>query len=405
MALTDLTIKHLKPKSKLYRVADSNGLCLEISPKGGKLWRWRYYYQGKAQMLALGKYPALSLTEARKKRDGARDLLDSGKHPTREKKVQKQRKAHEGENTFEKVARKWLEIKEKGLNEKYRTQCLARMEQHVFTKIGDLPITDINIPDVVEVIEEIAKRGTIETAKRMKQIIGQVFRYASQRGLCKHNPAADLRDILPATEEKHHACITPSELPALLAKIDARDNDFTKYAMKLLMLTFVRTSELIASTWDEIDWGKEEWHIPKERMKMRRPHVVPLSRQAIAILKELQTITGDKTHIFFSAASKHKHISNGAVLMGLRRMGYQNKMTGHGFRTLASTILNEKNYPPDVIERQLAHADNDKIRAAYNRAEYMLERKKMMQDYADILENVLKNAGKNVLNITYKVKS
>lgn len=401
MALTDLSIKNLKPKAKLYRVADSNGLCLEISPKGGKLWRWRYYYQGKAQMLALGKYPALSLAEARKKRDEAKELLDSGKHPTREKKIKKLRKAHEGANTFEKIARKWLDMKEKGLNEKYSKQCLARMEQHVFPKIGALPLTEINIPDVVDVIEEIAKGGTIETAKRMKQIIGQVFRYASQRGLCTHNPAADLRDILPTTEEKHHACIHPSELPQLLAKIDARDNDFTKYATKLMMLTFVRTSELIAATWDEIDWGKEEWHIPKERMKMRRPHAVPLSRQAIVILKELQNITGDKQHIFFSAASKHKHISNGTVLMGLRRMGYQGKMTGHGFRTLASTILNEKNYPPDIIERQLAHADDDKIRAAYNRAEYLLERKKMMQDYADILDNVQKNAGKNIVKKSF----
>ena len=397
MPLTELAIKHLKPKAKLYRIADGNGLCLEISPSGGKLWRWRYYYQGKAQMLALGKYPSLSLAEARKKRDDARDLLDTGKHPTREKKIQRIRKAHEGSNTFEKIARKWLEMKDKNLNEKYRKQCLARMEEHIFPKIGDLPITDITIPDIVEVIEEISKLGIIETARRMKQIIGQVFRYASQRGLCKHNPAVDLRDILPSTEEKHHACIHLSELPELLAKIDARGNDFTKYAMKLLMLTFVRTSELIGAKWEEINWRKEEWHIPKERMKMRRPHLVPLSRQAIKVLKELQDITGNQNYIFFNASTKNKHISNGVVLMGLRRMGYKNKMTGHGFRTIASTLLNEKNYPPDVIERQLAHADNDKIRAAYNRAEYVLERKKMMQDYADILEGLQKNYGKNVV--------
>jgi integrase len=400
MALTELAIKHLKPKPKTYRVADGGGLCLEISPAGGKLWRWRYYYQGKAQMLALGKYPALTLAEARKKRDEARDLLDAGKHPTREKKIQKLRKAHEGANTFEKIARKWLELKEEGLNEKYAKQCLARLEQHVFPMLGALPLTEITIPDVVEVLETISKRGTIETAKRMKQLIGQIFRYASQRGLCVHNPAADLRDILPAQEEKHYACIHPSELPELLTKIEARDSDFTKYAMKLLMLTFVRTGELIGGKWEEINWAKEEWHIPKERMKMKRPHVVPLSRQALALLKELEAITGHKAHIFHSTVSKSQHISNGAVLMGLRRMGYQNKMTGHGFRTLASTVLNEKGYAPDVIERQLAHEDDDKIRAAYNRAEYLLERKKMMQDYADILENVQLNAGKNVVHLS-----
>lgn len=403
MALTELAIKNLKPKAKLYRVADSGGLCLEISPSGGKLWRWRYYYQGKAQMLALGKYPALTLAEARKKRDEARELAETGKHLTREKKIQKLRKVHEGENTFEKIARRWLELKEGGLNEKYAKQCLARMEQHVFPVIGALPLTEITIPDVVEVVEAISKRGTIETAKRMKQLIGQVFRYSAQRGLCVHNPAADLRDILPTPEEKHHACIHPSELPALLEKIELLGNNFTKYSIKLLMLTFVRTGELIGAKWSEINWDKEEWYIPKERMKMKRPHIVPLSSQVLAILKELQAMTGNKDFIFHSPASKSNHISNGTVLMGLRRMGYQNKMTGHGFRTLASTILNEKGYPPDVIERQLAHEDEDKIRSAYNRAEYLLERKKMMQEYADWLDSVLVNHGKNIIKITKKI--
>ncbi len=285
MKLTELAIKNLKPKAKSYRVTDGGGLSLEISPAGGKLWRWRYYYQGKEQILALGKYPALSLSEARRKRDEARD------------------------------------------------------------------------------------------------------------------PAADLRDILPTPEEKHHACIHPSELPDLLAKIEARDKDFTQYAMKLLALTFVRTSELIGATWAEIDWAKEEWHIPKERMKMKRPHIVPLSHQTLAIFKELQALTGEKTHIFHSAASKSQHISNGTVLMGLRRMGYQNRMTGHGFRTLASTILNEKNYPSDWIERQLAHEEDDKIRGAYNRAEHLLERKKMMQEYADWLDGVLSEKDNKVLSL------
>jgi integrase len=404
MALTELAIKNLKPKEKTYRVADAGGLCLEISPAGGKLWRWRYYYQGKAQMLALGKYPAVTLAEARKKRDEQRELLDAGKHPTREKKAKKLRRAFEGENTFEKIARRWLEMKEGGLNAKYAKQCLTRMEQHVFPAIGDLPIADITIPDVVGVVEAIGNRGTLETAKRMKQLMGQIFRYAAQRGLCQHNPAADLRDILPSQEEKHHACIHPSELPALIGKIEGMGDNFGKYAMQLLMLTFVRTGELIGARWGEIDWDKEEWHIPKERMKMRRPHVVPLSSQVLEILRELQKATGEKEHIFFSAASKAKHISNGAVLMGLRRMGYQNKMTGHGFRTLASTILNEKGYAPDVIERQLAHEDDDKIRSAYNRAEYLLERKKMMQEYADYLESVQKNAGKNVVKMNKHIK-
>ncbi|MDX1923146.1 MAG: tyrosine-type recombinase/integrase [Alphaproteobacteria bacterium] len=387
MALTALAIKNLKPKAKIYRVADNGGLCLEIAPTGGKLWRWRYYFNGKQQMLALGKFPDVGLEQARKKRDEARSLATEGKHPTREKAAQKLRKSVEGENTFERIARNWMEIKGGKLNAKYRKQSLERMEQHVFPIIGAFPIIEITIPDVVRVVEKISKRGTIETAKRMKQLIGQVFRYAAQRGLCQNNPAADLRDILPTAEEKHHACIHPSEFPKLLKDMEAYKGDnLTKPAMQLLALTFVRTGELIGARWDEINFDREEWHIPKERMKMKRPHLVPLSRQAIALLRGLQEITGEKQNVFHSQRGKSKHISNGAVLMALRRMGYQGLMTGHGFRSLASTILNEKSYAPDVIERQLAHEDNDKIRSAYNRAEYLLERKKMMQDYADILD-------------------
>ena len=207
----------------------------------------------------------------------------------------------------------------------------------------------------------------------------------------------DLRGLLPTPPEKHHACIPTSELSELLRAIDSRRLDMAKTAMQLLALTFVRTGELIGAKWDEIDWQREEWHIPKERMKMKRPHVVPLSRQALAVLRQLQARTGEHTYLFFSAASASKHISNGTVLMALRRMGYRGRMTGHGFRTLASTILNEKGYPPDVIERQLAHEESDKIRGAYNRAEYLLERKRMMQDYADFLERVQHQSGGNVL--------
>ncbi len=402
MALTELTIKSLKPQSKAYRMTDSGGLALEVSPTGSKLWRWRYYFQGKEQMLALGKYPTLSLAEARKKRDEARGLVDTGKHPTREKKANKIRRIIESENTFEVVARHCLNVMQKGLNEKYATQNLTRMEQHVFPTIGSLPITEITIPDVVKVVENISNRGTVETAKRMKQLIGQVFRFATQRGICLHNPASDLRDILPPQQEKHFACIHPSELPDLLRKINTREPDLSKYAMQLLALTFVRTGELIGMRWDEIDWAREEWHIPKERMKMKRPHIVPLSTQALAILLEIQKRTGNREYVFFSAASKSKHISNGTVLMALRRMGYQGRMTGHGFRTLASTILNEKGYAPDVIERQLAHADEDKVRNAYNRAEYLLERKKMMQEYADWLDVVKHEDAGKILTLTQK---
>ena len=398
MALTELTIKNLKPKVKSYKATDGGGLVLTVFPNGSKLWRYRYRFQGAPNTLSLGKYPATSLSEARKGRDEARAVLDSGKDPSREKKAHKLRKTYDHCNTFERIARDCLALRQSNMNEKYRTQCIARMEQHVFPLIGALPITEITIPDVVRVVEKIGARGTVETAKRMKQLISQTFRYASQRGLCTHNPAADLRDILPPKVEKHHASVHPSEAHKLLQAIDTLSNgNLSKAAMQLLCLTLVRTGELIGAKWNEIDWAKEEWHIPKERMKMKRPHIVPLSTQALAILRELQKRTGDKDFIFFSAASKSSHVSNGIVLMALRRLGYKGIMTGHGFRSLASTILNEKKYNADVIERQLAHEDADKVRAAYNRAEYLLERKKMMQDYADMIDEAIKGQPDRVI--------
>lgn len=387
MALTELQIKHLKPKDKPYRAYDAEGLYLQVTPSGGKLWRWKFRKAHKEQVSALGKYPAISLAQARQLRDEARAILETGRHPTEEKKAKKLRNSVDGGNTFEAVTRLWMDTKQKGLNQKYVTQNLARLEQHVFPLIGALPITEITIPIVVRVIDKIADRGTIETAKRMKGLISQVFRFASTRGLCEHNPAADLRGILPTQEKKHHASLPIAEIPALLKAIDARKPDFSKYAMQLLALTFVRTGELIGAKWDEIDFDREEWNIPKERMKARRPHTVPLSKQTIAIFKELQSITGDKTHVFHSPASKSKHISNGTVLMALRRMGYGGEMTGHGWRAVASSILYEKDYKPEAIEAQLAHKDENETRSAYNyKATYMLERKKMMQDYADYLD-------------------
>lgn len=398
MALTELAIKALKPKDKKYRVADSGGLCLEIAPTGNKFWRYRYRFLEKEQTLTIGKYPLITLAEARKKRDEAKVMLMDGINPSRQKKIDKVRQAQSHDNTFESCARRWLELKQANLNKKYRIQCLTRMEQHVFPDIGNLPISDITIPDVVRVVEKIADRGTIETAKRMKQLISQTFRYASQRGLCIHNPASDLRDILQQSPQQHHSCVPMEDFPKLLQDIEGYNGDhIVRCALKFLSLTFVRTAEIIGAQWDEIDFDTQEWHIPAQRMKMRRPHIVPLSRQSIKILHSLKPITGDKMHVFYSPRSRSRHISNGAFLNALKRMGYKGRMTGHGFRTLASTILNEKGFNGDWIERQLAHADSDKIRSAYNRAEYLLERKKMMQEYANILDEMKKSNHNHVV--------
>lgn len=400
MPLTELQIKHLKARDRLYRVTDDNGLTLTITPAGGKLWHVRYRYNGKQQTYSLGRYPLVGLAQARKGRDEVHTLLLAGKHPTREKQITKLRRSVEGENTFKNICQKWLGQKSATLNQKYAKQTLARMEQHVFPLIGDLPITDINVPDCVRVLEKIAKHGTIETARRLKQIMSQTFRYATQLGLCLHNPAVDLRDILPSTPDKHHASIPLDEFPELLRKMATYQGDkLTIASMNLLALTFVRTGELIGARWDEIDFTQAKWNIPAERMKRRKPHVVPLSKQALGILKDLHTITGHREHVFHSGAAKSNHISNGAILMALRRIGYGKKMTGHGFRALASSILYEKGYIPQAIEAQLAHEDPNEVRSAYNyKAVYMPERTKMMQYYADLLEGMKKGKNEKIIN-------
>jgi len=402
MALTELKIKHLKPKEKIYRIADSDGLCIEVSPTGKKMWRYRYRFLDKAQMYALGKYPSISLAEARRLRDEAKGLVEKGKHLTREKKAAKQRVAYEGKNTFKRIALEWHAIKKEGLNKKYHEDRLTRMYRVVFPKIGDLPINEITIPDIVKIVQAIGSNGTIETAKRTKQDISQVFRYASQIGVCTQNPAGDIRDVLPKQRKKHHACIPKEELPDLLKKIEACAPSMCKYVTKLVALTFVRTNELIGAKWEEINWEKKQWLIPKERMKMRRPHIVPLSKQAIQLLKEVKSKTSDTPFIFYSSGSKSRHVSNTTILRFLKRLKYENRMTGHGFRTMASTILNERGYNRDAIERQLAHEDEDQVRSAYNRAEYLPERIEMMQAYADLLDTM--KSEKTILGLSKKVK-
>jgi integrase len=295
------------------------------------------------------------------------------------------------------VARRWFEIM-KGEDE-HRQRSLRRLELYAFPKLGFRPIQEITTLEIVHCLEAVEKKGILETAHRVKQILQQVFRHAVRRGIIATNPAGDLRDVLAFPKTKNFACIPPSELPGLLQAMNGYCGDaLTIYAMKMLAYTFVRTGELIGAKWEEIDWARQEWHIPAERMKMDRPHVVPLARQVLALLEEIKVITGRRDFIFFAAANKEKHLSNGVILGALNRMGYAKRMTGHGFRALASTILNEqRKYHPDVIEKQLAHADRNEVRAAYNRADYMLERKKMMQDWADYLDGVLANADDKVV--------
>jgi integrase len=387
MALSDIKIRNAKPLGKPYKLFDGGGMFLLVTHVGSKLWKIKYRYQGKEKEFAVGAYPLVSAAEAREIRDNVKRLLKNGIDPTQHRRITKQQKVEACENTFEAVARRWLAIKK--IEDSHEERSLRRLELHAFPRIGFRPIGEIKTIELANCLEAIEREGIIETANRIKQLIQQVFRFAVRRGTIDHNPAGDLRDIISHQVVKNRACIPPAELPALLRDMKSYEGDaLTVAAMKLLMLTFVRTGELIGMRWEETDLARQEWHIPAERMKMRNPHVVPLSRQAQAILKELHALTGKREFVFSSPGNKSKFISNNAVLSALKRMGYAGRMTGHGFRSLASTILNEQRvYHPDVIERQLAHADRDEVRAAYNRADYILQRKKMMQDWADYLDN------------------
>jgi integrase len=395
-----MRVRNARPENKPYKLSDGGGLFLLVKPladKSGdgkpavsKLWKVRYRYLGNEKEYAVGAYPIVGIAEARAIRDSVKKLLVEGTDPVQHRRITRQQKVEAAENTFEAVARRWMEIKK--AEDSHKDRSLRRLELHAFPRLGFRPIGEIRTMELANCLEAIEKKGVSETAHRIKQLTQQVFRYAIRKGLIEHNPAGDLRDIIGHQPVVSRACIPPAELPQLLRDMEAYHGDkLTKAAMRLLLLCFTRTGELIGARWSEIDWNRQEWVIPAERMKMRNPHLVPLSRQALEIFKELHQITGRRDLVFFSAANKSKHISNNAVLSALGRMGYAGRMTGHGFRSLASTILNEqRKYHPDIIERQLAHTDRNEVRAVYNRADYLLERKKMMQEWSDFVDSVAK---------------
>ena len=390
MPLSDVKIRNSKPADKLYKLYDSNCLYLYVSVTGKKHWNMKYVFMCKQKSISLGQYPTLGLADARLLRDKIKLGLVNGIDPQEQRKANRMRGFVASENSFETVARRWHEVR-RG-TEVHKVRCFKRLEIHVFPKLGKRPIQDITTMDIADCLEEVERKGVLDTAHRVKHLFQQIFRFAVRRGVITHNPAADLRDILAFPKKQHFPCIPPSELPDLLRDMENyKAHGLTMKAMRLLLLTFVRTNELLRARWDEINWDRAEWHIPAERMKMKRPHVVPLARQTLALLRDIQKETGKLGFVFYSATNADKCMSNGAILSALKRMGYRGRMTGHGFRSLASTILNEQNkYNPDAIERQLAHADQNEIRAAYNRADYLLERKAMMQDWADFLDNCLK---------------
>lgn len=395
MPLTDVAVRSAKPEDKTLKLFDSGGLYLEVSPAGGKWWRWKYRFAGKEKRLAFGVYPDVSLKAAREKRDTARQQLGAGIDPGDARKAEKI--AHAGAESFEAIAREWYRKFSPGWVATHADRILRRLEKDVFPWLGKRAIAEIKAPDLLAVARRIESRGALETAHRAMQNCGQVFRYAVATGRAERDPTGDLRGALPPPKEKHHASIIePKRIGALLRAIDAYEGYFvTKCALRLAPLVFVRPGELRKAQWPEIDLDKAEWRIPAERMKMGEQHIVPLSHQGVEILRELEPLTNRgfparpdvPRYVFPGGRSRERPMSENAILAALRRMGYtKEEMTGHGFRSMASTLLHEQGWNHQAIERQLAHAERNAVSAAYNFAEHLPERRKMMQAWADYLD-------------------
>ncbi len=397
--LTAARLRALKPKTKLYRVADTAGLCIEVQPQGSRYWRLRYRFAGKERMVSLGVYPETSLSEARRKRDKARELIAQGIDPSA-KRRQDRLTAHViADSTFQAVALEWLDGRG-NLAKVTQGKIMWLLTSHAFPWLGSQPVGKITAPELLAVLRRLEALGKLETTQRLKQVCGQVFRYAIATGLAERDPAADLRGALRTTKTRHHASITdPAKVGALLRAIDGLQGSLVvACAVKLAPLLFVRPGELRHAEWSEIDLDAALWRIPGEKMKMGETHMVPLSTQAVAILHELHPLTGSGRYVFPSIRAVSNPMSENTVTAALRRLGYTgDEMTGHGFRSMASTLLHEQGWASDVIERQLAHAERNKVKAAYNYAEYLPERTRMMQAWSDYLDGL--RSGANVVAI------
>jgi len=392
--LTETKVKALKPKDKPYKASDSAGLYLLVNPNGSKLWRLKYRIAGSEKVLAIGPFPDISIKIAREQRGEARRLIAQDIDPMAERKQVKHAELAAKENSFETIARRWLADWSPARSERHALYVKRRLEADVFSTIGARPIAQIEAPELVSMVKGIAKRGAHDMAQRALQTTGQIFRYAIAHGHAIRNPATDVKvsDILPSRIKTNYARVDAKELPTLLRSVEAYQGNTTRLAMKLLALTFVRTGELIAARWEEFDLEAARWDIPGKRMKMRTPHIVPLSEQAIEVLETLKLLSGHNALVFPGERNHDKPMSNNTILKALERMGYKGTMTGHGFRGVASTILHEQGYTHDHIELQLAHAPRNAVSASYNHALYLSQRSKMMQDWADYLDRARKGA-------------
>jgi len=408
MKLTDTACKNAKPRDRAYKMFDGGGLYLEVMPNGSKLWRVKYRYLGKERRLSLGAYPLITLAEAREGREEIKKLLAKDIDPATAKLERKREIVRNVENTFQAVALEWLEIQKSRVSEGYVQAIQKRLENNIFPYLGSRPIAQITPPELLEVLRKIEKRGKLETTSRLKQLCGQIFRYGIQTGKCERDAAADLKGALKTKKTEHFRTIDAKDIPAFIAaleKNEARLYARTRRAIWLSMLTFCRPGEIRQARWEEIDFEEAIWAIPGSKMKMGRDHIVPLSKQAVAILREQQEETGalNTPWVFPSQIKPRQCMSDGTVVRAIDRLGFGEKMVAHGFRALARTTIREKlGYDSEVIERQLAHKASGPLGMAYDRTEFLDKRKKMMQEWANFLEAVA-SQGK-VISLTEKRK-
>lgn len=386
MALTDIQIRRAKPQEKPYTLSDGLGLALLINPDGSKGWRFRYRFNDKAKLMSFGSYSLVSLAEAREKRDVARKQVANGIDPIEERKAQKLALKISTENSFEAISREWHTNKADRWTVAYREEIIKTFEQDVFPYIGNRPISEIKPLELLEVLRRIERRGALEKTRKVRQRCGEVFRYAIITGRAEYNPAPDLAVALAVPKQKNHPYLSEDELHHFVRDLEAYTGSIiTKNATKIVMLTGVRTQEMRFATWEEVDLEKGIWEIPAARMKMRRPHLVPLSTQIINIFKQLKPITGHYPYIFIGRNNRSKPISKESVSQVIELLGYKGRATGHGFRHTMSTILHEQGFESVWIEMQLAHIDKNTIRGTYNHANYLEKRRDMLQWYANKL--------------------
>jgi len=395
MPLTDAACKQAQAREKPYKLSDSEGLYLEVRPNGGRYWMLKYRAGGKEKRISLGVYPKVGLKDARKLRGAAKEVLDKGIDPSIARKEEKLRQSMFSATSFEGVARQWWAHWKEDKTDRHASNILKRLEADVFPLLGAKPVSQVTAPLILMVIKRIESRGTLDVAKRVLQTSGQIMRYAVQHGLAERNPAADIRpaDAIRSRKKRNYARLDTKDLPELLQKIDAYvGSPYTVLAMQLMSHTFVRTSELIKARWDEFDVDNGIWRIPAERMKMKTEHIVPLTYQTKALIEELRGLSGGRELLFPGERNIRRPMSNNTILYALYRMGYRSRMTGHGFRGIASTLLHEMGFPHDHIELQLAHQERDEVSAAYNYATYVPQRAKMMQTWSDHLDAIKSGA-------------